>query len=520
MTPDPVHPDDHPDPPPPPTPPSEPPRRERRWSNLRAASLRPGVPATSRIRAKLILLHTVFSLSLAAVLLVAMRPTMSRLADASEQREYALALRLAAADPNAVDALNESGVAVTIGTAASLALPDDVAAAAAARPGTPVVEKSTAGGTVAAIALTGAQGPRFARAEIDSPAAARAIDSLYLVITVSMLALYTLIALTLEVLVLPGQVYRPIERLRRADDAVQRGHRDAELIPEREIPRDELGGIMRSRNASIIKLRAQERALNTALAELERAAGELKKKNHLLETAKRNLADQDRLASLGMMSAGIAHELNTPLAVLKGSVERIARDHDPPDEDTAQLMLRVVRRLEKLGEGLLDFARIRPPADTPVPLRAVAEDAWTLVSIDRDARAVVFTNSVDRSIVARGDPDRLTQVLVNILRNAADALADQPGTHTHAIEVTGHTEQRDGQAWCVLVVADSGPGLDPAVLPRLFEPFVSTRLDARGTGLGLAVAEGIVREHGGVLLARNSTEEHRGAEFEIVLPAA
>src|SRR5690606_36800746 len=95
------------------------------------------------------------------------------------------------------------------------------------------------------------------------------------------------------------------------------------------MPSVELGEIMRSRNESIVRLRRQEAMLNDALERLETVAVELKRKNHLLETARRNLADQDRLASLGMMSAGIAHELNTPLAVLKGQVEGIAADPEP-----------------------------------------------------------------------------------------------------------------------------------------------------------------------------------------------
>lgn len=75
---------------------------------------------------------------------------------------------------------------------------------------------------------------------------------------------------------------------------------------------------------------------------------------------------------------------------------------------------------------------------------------------------------------------------------------------------------RDGRSWLSLTIADTGPGVDPSILERLFEPFQSTRLDSHGTGLGLAVAEGIVREHGGVLLARNGASG--GAEFEIMLP--
>src|SRR6185295_16281744 len=146
---------------------------------------------------------------------------------------------------------------------------------------------------------------------------------LYALTAVALLAVYGLVAAALELFVLPQHVYDPISRMLEADAAVQEGATEDELIPETAIPADELGEIMRSRNRTIVALRRHESALAEALAELGRVAGDLKRKNHLLEMAQRNLADADRLASLGMMSAGIAHELNTPLAVVKGLAEKL-----------------------------------------------------------------------------------------------------------------------------------------------------------------------------------------------------
>jgi signal transduction histidine kinase len=102
----------------------------------------------------------------------------------------------------------------------------------------------------------------------------------------------------------------------------------------------------------------------------------------------------------------------------------------------------------------------------------------------------------------------------NVIRNAVDALSRKGGT-TVRIEAT--RVERSGSPQLSITVTDDGPGIDASVLPHLFEPFVSTRLDSRGTGLGLAVAEGIVKEHKGMLLARNRTDQP-GAIFEVVLP--
>ncbi len=479
---------------------------------LQRTGSRMKVQAASRIRRKLVLLHTLFSLSLAVILLIALRPAVGKLVGEAERREALLALEFARSGVSAPDL---DGVILNEGDAERVGLPEALAQQVRDAAGEPFIRTGARGGATAAV--WDASAGRFVVARVSSTGARAAVNELYLLLTVALLSVYALIAATLEVFVLPKQVYGPIERLRRADEAVQAGLRDAELIPERDIGSDELAEIMRSRNRSIVKLRDQEAQLNAALDEVERIAAELKRKNHLLETAKRNLADQDRLASLGIMSAGIAHELNTPLAVLKGSVERLNENPRSLDPQQAALMLRVVRRLERLSESLLDFARVRPPAMNEVDLRAVIDEAWTLVSIDRSHADVDFTNAVPPGSTIRGDADRLTQLFVNLLRNAVDAM-DESGVG-RALEVASEWVERDGESWAGLTVRDSGPGIAHAVLPRLFEPFASTRMDSHGTGLGLAVAEGIVREHGGVVVARNRTPPDTGAEFEGLLPA-
>lgn len=473
--------------------------------------------AASRIRRKLILLHTIFSLTLSAIIVLAVGAAVRPLVAQSEMRECRLALALHDLSPEVCASL--SGVVVRTGSPATLRI-DELLAAAARNANGAVVEGHDEDDLAIAVRHDIARN-EFHAAMVRSTAARTATTKLYLLLTISLLAVYALIALTLEVFVLPRQVYSPIERLRRADEAVQEGRREAELIPEADIPRDELGEIMRSRNQSVLKLRAQEQQLAAALDRIEVVAAELKRKNHLLETAQRNLADQDRLASLGMMSAGIAHELNTPLAVLKGTVEQIAQGHagSPIPQERIDLMRRVVGRLERLGESLLDFARVRPPATEHVNLKPLADEAWTLVSLDRDARRVRFDNALRSNAAVLGDADRLTQVFVNLLRNAVDAMhagSASPGS----IRMESETQLREGRDWLSIRVVDDGPGIDIAILPRLFEPFASTRLDARGTGLGLAVAEGIVREHGGVLLARNRPAPDHGAILEIMLPIA
>ena len=488
---------------------------------------RRGILAGMRIRKKLIFLHTAFSVVLAAILLVALRPAIAEVVERAERNEARLVARvLSQLDATSVPrfAVGEPGVRVRVGTPEEIGIDPSVASRAIESAGEPIDLPPPAevpGVVIAIPASDGASLPRLLVVEAQIEEARAAVARLYALTILALLAVYALVAISLEAFVLPHQVYGPIRRMQAADLAVREGRSDEELIPDRAIPADELGQIMRSRNESIRTIREKEHQLSAALSELETVASDLKRKNHLLETAKRNLADADRLASLGMMSAGIAHELNTPLAVLTGLVERLNADPragTTPEE--AALMLRVVGRLERLSESLLDFARVRPPSFRAVPLLTCVEEAATLVRLDRDAKDIAVRCEVPPDLVVECDHDRMVQVFVNLLRNGVDAVRTRLTSGAPVVGrvvVRAEVSRRDGADWTLITITDNGPGIDPAVLSSLFEPFVSTRLDARGTGLGLAVSDGIVREHGGVLLARN-LPDRAGATFEILLP--
>lgn len=493
----------------------------RRLRAVRATPSRRGLLAGMRIRKKLIFLHTLFSLVLAGILLVLMRPAVNGVVVRAELAQARVMIEALAAEnadsvPTASTDRLRSAVTERFGSAAAVGLSTDDATRAAASPGRAVDAQTPELGPCAVLYQAGRAGEAdtFRTLAVRIPEAREAVTRVYILVVVALLGVYALVAVSLEVFVLPQAVYEPVRRMLAAERAVQDGRTSHELIPESAIPADELGEIMTSRNESIMKLRRQEAALGDALAQLETVATDLRRKNHLLEAARRNLADADRLASLGMMSAGIAHELNTPLAVLKGLVERLnadpARGTDPAQ---AALMLRVVTRLERLGEGLLDFARVRPPRTQEAVVHTIVQEALTLVRLERESAGVELVNAVPESVVAECDPDRMVQVFVNLVRNAIDAVRAGGGR----VVVEGEATHRDTGEWVSIRVIDNGPGIDAAILPRLFEPFASTRLDSRGTGLGLAVAEGIVREHGGVVLARNRTGE-TGAIFEVMIP--
>ncbi len=320
---------------------------------------------------------------------------------------------------------------------------------------------------------------------LDERVAPRAHVTLVVVLGV----VYVLAVLLLELVILPVYVYGRIRLLLDADEATRRGDHARELIDERVILGDEIGQIMRSRNQTVAELRRHEE--------------ELERKNQALES-------QDRLVSLGLLSTSVAHEMNTPLAVLHGSIEKLIETvKEPHAQERLQRMLRVAERLRKISEGLIDFARLRTPEMGPVAVRPLIEEAWHLVAIDEKASGISFSNGALPEHIVQGNADRLVQVFVNLLRNAVNAVAAGGGIVVSSRLVASQV---------LVAVDDNGPGIAPELLPNIFEAFVTTRLDAKGTGLGLAIAEGIIEQHHGSIEASNRAEG--GARIEVRLPAA
>ena len=224
------------------------------------------------------------------------------------------------------------------------------------------------------------------------------------------------------------------------------------------------------------------------------------------EAARRREAERairgDALARMGAM---VAHEIRNPLGVIRGSVElvraRSGAGLPPDDREALQDVLGEADRLRTLTDDFLDLARDPAIAPSSIDVTAVAEEAARSLGRTHSAIAV----RVDGAARAHADPARLRQVLSNLLVNAAQAGAGNAAVRADA---------EGGRAR--LIVRDDGPGVDPALRPRLFEPFATGR--AEGTGLGLALSRRIVERQGGTLRLRDDLGP--GAAFEVTLPLA
>jgi len=215
------------------------------------------------------------------------------------------------------------------------------------------------------------------------------------------------------------------------------------------------------------------------------------------------LVESEKLAGIGRLAAGVAHEINNPLGVILGYAKLLRKRAEPAAAEDLAVIEEETLRAKEIVDGLLDLSRLLPAGTEQVDLRALSDE---VVSRLREARLLEGVNvSVEGAASAAGHPEKLRQVLVNLVRNAAEAAGDG-GRLSVAVA------ERDGSA--VVSVADSGPGIPPEGRARLFEPFFTTK--PGGTGLGLAVSRAIARAHGGDLVAE--APDGGGARFALRLP--
>ncbi|MDI1431888.1 sensor histidine kinase [Polyangium sorediatum] len=331
---------------------------------------------------------------------------------------------------------------------------------------------------------------------------------------VRLLALYMgIFALALLVfmyLAMTRLVVDPIERLSRAAGRVAEGARRLEL------PRAgarELAELADSVARMTERLRADEESLRVKIDEATRYAKEL-------ERAQERLVRSERLASVGRLAAGLAHEIGNPIAALLGFEELLLAGglDEAEQRDFLQRMKGETERIHGILRDLLDFAR---PATSVRGGRApeiggslaqAIDAALALVKPQKALRDVAITLDVDKHLplVALSE-ERLVQVLLNLLLNAADAVP-KPGGRIDLVA-------RRAPEGVRVEVHDNGPGVAPAIRDRLFEPFTTTKEIGKGTGLGLAVCRGLLESVGGTIGVEHG-EEGAGARFSFTVPLA
>ncbi|MGD8175841.1 ATP-binding protein [Marinimicrobium sp. ARAG 43.8] len=260
--------------------------------------------------------------------------------------------------------------------------------------------------------------------------------------------------------------------------------------------------------AGPMELRFLSGSINRMLDSIADSEREISTRREREYQLKHQLHQAEKLAAIGRFAAGVAHELGTPLSVADGKAQRALRKVAAENAEPLHDIRQQLQRMERIIRQLMDFARPVKPERRSLRFQELVQSSVQQVEGERERQQVTLSVQPPETscppLVA--DRLRLEQAIINLLRNAIQA------TPNGQVQLSWHC----GSGQLHLTVEDDGPGIDPAIQPRLLEPFVTTKPVGVGTGLGLAVVNAVVTEHGGHIEIGDS--ELGGARFELTIP--
>jgi two-component system NtrC family sensor kinase len=308
--------------------------------------------------------------------------------------------------------------------------------------------------------------------------------------------------------IITRSMIQPLEEIVAASNRIADGDLEHSVI---NVPsRDEIGHLAERFNKMVASIKTMKRELEDWGRTLEE---KVKQRTEELVVVQNQMAQSAKLASLGRLSAGMAHEINNPLGgILTFSMLALEDcDEKNPLRQNLEIIIKQTLRCRETVKGLLDFARQSAASVSPTDINSTVDKTLSLLqnqSIFQNVRTVrKFKPDLPKALI---DPGQLQQVVVNIALNAVDAMEEE-GTLT----VETDTDQRAQEVW--IRFSDTGKGIPDEILNLIFEPFFTTKKVGEGTGLGLSIVHGIVTRAGGRVEASSSPE---GATFTVRLPIA
>jgi signal transduction histidine kinase len=254
--------------------------------------------------------------------------------------------------------------------------------------------------------------------------------------------------------------------------------------------------------------------LQDAQQELENIQQELHAHITAQQAAESKLIQTTKLAAVGEMAAGVAHELNNPLTTVVGFSELVldSLPSDAPQKSDLEVVLREARRARDVVRRLLDFSRQSETIRIRADVNEIVQDVLALMQHLFQINGITIETGFESHLPwVMIDRNQMKQVFLNLFHNALNAMPDGG-----ILNVSSGLQMRYGQSHVCIAIKDTGIGISPDNLPRIFEPFFTTRADSGGTGLGLSVTYGIVTEHGGSIEVESTQSE--GSTFKVFLP--
>jgi two-component system NtrC family sensor kinase len=309
----------------------------------------------------------------------------------------------------------------------------------------------------------------------------------FLGITLAAMGLISIVAM-----IVVDQISRPIGAMADAARKIAEGDYSQKVEVSSD---DEIGFLAGNFNNMVSQLARANQQLRELAETLER---KVEQRTTELRAMQAHLIQSEKLAGVGKLAAGVAHEINNPLTCVLTNSSLLLKDLPPdhPSREDLQTIVDETLRCRKIVKGLLDFARQTKPQKKSLDLNRVAEDVLSLVKNQASFRNINIRTELDPLIPAvLADADQIRQVVFNIILNAADAMP-QGGT----LRIRSCFESESKRV--MLKISDTGPGIPVEIQDKLFEPFFTTK--KTGTGLGLAIAYGIMERHKGELKVESS----------------
>ncbi|MGJ8584460.1 MAG: sensor histidine kinase [Marinosulfonomonas sp.] len=312
-------------------------------------------------------------------------------------------------------------------------------------------------------------------------------------------------------------IFSPLEKMTKTMRRVEEGDLDARIGGVGT--QDEIGQVASHLDSLLDQVQERDRDLRAWASELntrvDKRTEELRDANSKLEETFQQLVMSEKLASIGEITAGVAHEINNPVAVIQGNVDVIREsleEHAQSVGTELALIDQQVQRINAIVGKLLQFARPSEfgAFDEDIDLHQSLQDCLVLVDHVLSKNNTKVEISVAPAPMVHMNQGELQQVLVNLIMNATHAMK-----HSGQLDLTIETETRNGLLGAVVRVADNGPGIPPETLDTVFDPFFTTKL-AEGTGLGLSISQTLIQRAGGIIAVRNRVSG--GAEFSVWLP--
>lgn len=294
-------------------------------------------------------------------------------------------------------------------------------------------------------------------------------------------------------------ITKPINKIREVSDNITLADLKNKTVP-RIRAREKLFGTFNYKYRALDEIDLLTEKFNEMISRLEEAYQNL-------ELTQKHLIHSEKLASIGTISAGLAHEINNPIAGIKNCLRRIENTPNDMEQNKKYLILiaEAIDRIEKVIKGLLNYAHKEDLVLKPVDIKEIIEKALLLIGHRLEKARITLSKEINPDVnFIQGSQNHIEQVFINLLLNSIDAITEKQNKKANYI----HIKISNYKQFVKIIIEDSGVGIPEENIPKIFDPFFTTKIRDKGTGLGLSIISKIVKDHGGTIEVESSMGQY------------